>query len=121
MSRSCVLHEDVFYEFFRPYRHPKASHDIWGGHGLETFGRDFELVCHHDPSYVWTVVDGSDVDSQWIVPGVHFVNRVCYLITEVPHDSIDVEFRVRNRHTLTPLGLRRQMSKLEKIRVELRA
>jgi len=46
-----VLHEDAFYEFFRPYRHPQAQYDIWGGIGLETFGRDLELVketfTHH--------------------------------------------------------------------------
>ncbi len=40
-----LLHEDVFYEYFKPYRHPKAHHNIWGGHGLETFGRPRELAA----------------------------------------------------------------------------
>jgi len=41
-----TLHEDAFYEFFRPYRHNKSNYDIWGGIGLETFGDDLELGKH---------------------------------------------------------------------------
>ena len=55
----CILHEDVFDEYFKPIRHPEAQYDIWGGHGLEAFGKDLEIVCRHDPAFVWTVVDGS--------------------------------------------------------------
>jgi len=80
-----TLHEDAFYEFFRPYRHKDASHDIWGGIGLETFGDDLELVKSLPVESVWTVVDGDDTD-QWILTGIHTINRICYLITEVPHD-----------------------------------
>lgn len=39
MGKPCVLHEDTFYEYFKPFRHADARHDIWGGHGLETFGK----------------------------------------------------------------------------------
>ena len=35
-----------------------------------------------------TVVDADDGD-QWILTGIHTVNRICYLITEVPHDWRD--------------------------------
>jgi len=59
-SEMLTLHEDAFSEFFRPYRHPQASCDIWGGIGLETFGDDLELV-----KSVWIVVDGDDGD-QWM-------------------------------------------------------
>ena len=55
--RPLIFHEDVFYEYFKPYRHPLSHHDIWGGHGLETYGEDFDLVRTLDPLYVWTVVD----------------------------------------------------------------
>lgn len=111
-----VLHEDVFYEFFVPYRHPNSKHDIWGGHGIETFGEDFELVRHLNPVFVWTVLDGGAGPDQWIVPGIHYVNRVCYLVTEKPHNWINVDFRVDYRlRSLTPLGLKRQMRKLERL------
>lgn len=110
-----VLHEDVFYEYFKPYRHPQAHHNIWGGHGLETFGEDLLLVRSLNPDYVWTVVDGDTGADQWITPGVHYVNRVCYLVTEKPHNGLEVDFRCPFRFSfLTPLGLKRQINKLER-------
>ena len=65
---------------------------------------------------MWTVVDGDSGADQWVTTGVHYVNRVCYLVTELPHNSIPVEFRVRNGpHSLTPLGLRSQVSMLKRL------
>ncbi len=111
-----VFHEDTFYEYFKPIRHADAQYDIWGGHGLETFGKDFDTVRHQDPAFVWTVVDGDSGVDQWITTGIHYVNRDCYLVTELPHNSIPVAFRVRSGpHSLTPLGLKRQMLKLERL------
>jgi len=108
-----TLHEDAFYEFFRPYRHNDAKHDIWGGLGLETFGRDLELVKQLPATHVWTVVDGSDTADQWILTGIHTVNRVCFLVTEVPHNWREIEFRIPRRgYSLTRLGLLRQTNKL---------
>jgi len=48
-----TLHEDAFYEFFRPYRHPESHHDIWGWIGLETFGEDLELVKSLPVESIW--------------------------------------------------------------------
>ena len=111
----CVMHEDTFYEYFKPIRHADAQYDIWDGHGLETFGKDLEIVRSYDPAFVWTVVDGDSGD-QWITTGVRYVNRVCYLITEKPHDFIPVEFRVhKHDHSLTSLGLKRQILKLQRL------
>ena len=113
----CILHEDTFYAFFVPYRHPEARYDIWGGYGLETFGEDFQLARRLDPTHIWTVMDGGDGRDQWIAPGIHYVNRICYLATEIPHNWINVDFRVDHRlTTLTPLGLERQLRKLERLR-----
>ena len=110
-----TLHEDAFYAYFKPYRHPEAQHSIWGGYGLENYGKDFEVVRRLSPDFVWTVVDGEN-DEQWITPGIHYVNRICYLVTEVPHAGPDVEFRCSRRmSTLTPLGLKRQLNKLRKV------
>lgn len=114
--KECVLHEDVFYDYFKPIRHPNAAHKIWGGHGLATYGKDLEIVRNYDLDYVWTVVDGES-DAQWIVPGFHFVNRVCYLVTENPHRFVPAEFRVRN-NSLTPLGLKRQIGKVKRLLAE---
>lgn len=105
-----TLHEDTFYEFFRPYRHPDACHDIWGGLGLETFGADWDLVRGFDADRVWTVVDGDSGGDQWITPGIRRVNRVCYLVTERSNMGLDLDFRCPSRpHTLTAIGLARQV------------
>jgi hypothetical protein len=122
VSEYCVLHEDSFYEYYKPYCHPKAKYDIWGGHGLETFGSDFELVCRYDPNYVWTVVEDCATDDYWIVTGIHYVNRICYLLTEVPHYSIPIDFRVRYRPrpvSLTRLGLERQIARIKRMEVQI--
>ena len=112
MITPVVLHEDAFYEYFKPYRHPDACHDIWGGLGLETFGKDLDIVRKLDVSYLWTVLEGGSGNDQWITPGYHFVNRICYLVTEKSHQGIDVEFRIPSRlNSLTPIGLKRQVNK----------
>lgn len=120
MEKSTAFHEEVFCEYFRPFRHRSASNNIWGGYGLETFGKDLELVRAHDPMSVWTVVDSGETNDQWIIPGVHHVNRVCYLLTEVAHNEAPIEFRVSNRpHSLTPLGLARRLTVLRKIMLSI--
>ena len=112
-STPCVLHEDTFYEYFKPILRPGTMYDIWGGHGLETYGGDLEIVHRQYPAFMWTVVDG-DAGDQWITTGFHYVNRVCHLITVKPHNFFILEFRVRRRpNCLTPLGLKRQIVKLE--------
>ena len=114
MGRSTSFHEDVFYKYFRPLRHPSAEFDAWGGHGLETFGSDLAIVRDYDQNFVWTVLDAEN--SQWIVSGFHHVNRVCYLLTEVPHCGIPLEFRVApSWGALTPLGLARRIATLRRM------
>lgn len=119
MQAITIFHEDVFYEHFRPFRHPAARFNIWGGHGLETFGEDLQLVQGYDQNYVWTVVEGGEGVDEWITPGLHYVNRICYLLTEIPHNDAPVEFCIariaRNAHSLTPRGLARRISTLRHI------
>lgn len=117
-----VFHEDTFYEYYKPYRHPKSAYNIWGGFGLETFGSDLELVAAADPNHVWTVLEDGMNNDCWIVTGIHYVNRICYLLTEVPHYSVPVDFRVRYRPrpvSLTDIGLARQISQIKRIEREL--
>jgi len=113
-----TFHEDVFYEYFRPFRHPDAAFDdIWGGHGLETYGKDLVLVRGYDPNHIWTVLDCDS--GQMIVPGYHHVNRVCYILTELPHMGAPIEFRVaRPIRFLSPLGLARRIATLRRVIVQ---
>ena len=116
MTTPVVLHEDAFYEYFKPYHHPDACNDIWGGLGLETFGKDLETVLKLDASYLWTVLESDSSNDIWIACGYHLANRICYLVTEKPHQWIDVVFRVPSRlNSLTPIGLSRQMNKIARL------
>jgi hypothetical protein len=122
MQKTTIFHEDVFYEHFRPFRHPLARFDIWGGHGLETFGDDLQLAFNHDENHVWTVVDGEEGHDQWIIPGFHRVNRICFLLTEVAHHDAPIEFRIeRGPRSLTPIGLARRITTLKRILSESKA
>ena len=116
MQKSTVFHEDVFYEYFRPFRHPSARFDIWGGHGLETFGDDLWLAFEYDEHHVWTVVDGDAGPDQWIIPGFHRVNRICFLLTELAHYDAPIEFRIeRGPRSLTPISLARRITTLKRV------
>lgn len=123
MQKTTVFHEDVFYEYFRPFRHPLARFgDIWGGHGLETYGDDLQLAFKYDSDYVWTVVDCGDCSEEWIIPGFHRVNRICFLLTEVAHFDAPIEFRIESGpHSLTPIGLARRITTLKRILSEKQA
>lgn len=117
---SLVLHEDAFHAYFLPYRHPESRFNIWGGLGLEIFGEDFQLVRKLDDSYMWTVLDSGCGADQWITSGIHYVNRVCYLVTERAHNGLIVDFRVPYRaRPLTSLGLARQIRKLERAMAQM--
>lgn len=116
MMSPTTFHEDVFYAHFRPFRLDKSEFDIWGGLGLETFGHDLHLVRSYPIECVWSVLDDGDGPDQWIAPGIHFVNRVCYMLTEVSHDWADVQFRVHHDlMSLTSIGLKRRLVTLRKI------
>lgn len=51
---------------------------------FETFGPELGAVRAADPACVWTLVDGDDDDSFYVLSGWHLVNRLGYFITERP-------------------------------------
>lgn len=55
-----------------------AAHD---GCMFETFGEELDFVREQNPKRVWTLIDNND---GWygVSAGLHFVNRIGYLITE---------------------------------------
>lgn len=68
------------------------------------YGKDLQTVRSTDEGHVWTVIDvdlssgephpyiGEDGDNCWvIVTGYHYVNRLGYVITEVPWESAEIE------------------------------
>ena len=116
MQTQVVFHEDVFDDYFQPFRHPSSHFDIWGGLGLETFGEDLKIVRGFDRSCVWTVVEGGTGSDLWITPGLHYVNRICYLVTRLPHDDAPIAFRIKDKpRSITDIGLARRMTTLRKL------
>lgn len=82
---------DEFYDRFRPVPHPRDPYAPFWCCMLETYGEDLEHVHRIQetmPNTVWTVLD---CDGELIIAsGYHHVNRMGYIITEVPygHDEI---------------------------------
>jgi hypothetical protein len=54
---------------------------------FETFGNDLKTVLAQNEKYVWTCIDGDD--GMYFVSGVHFVNRIYYLITNEPWEEFE--------------------------------
>lgn len=53
-----------------------------GSYFFETYGDDLEFVDSCDKCRVWTLVDTDE--GQRIIEGMHYVNRVNYLVTVRP-------------------------------------
>ncbi len=89
------MNYEQWEEQYRPVTNhldPDASfHDGDGGLMFETYGQDYDhitdLASNGQANRIWTWVDGED--GTWIVSGLQFVNRIGYLVTEVPweHDT----------------------------------
>lgn len=80
---------EKWWDKFVPTGTPKARCAPYIGDTprmFETYGEDYETVVakHKEaPDCIWTLVDdGSAYGS--IIPGLHFVNRMGYFITEHP-------------------------------------
>lgn len=59
---------------------------------LETYGAELETVRKTDPRHVWTLLDGDDGEL-YVCAGFHLVNRVNYIISEMPWLTGDETFK----------------------------
>lgn len=108
-----VFHEDAFGPFFRPKLPEGAVGGAFGGFGL-LLGTDWPTVRLQSPENVWTVSE--DFGEWWILPGISFINRHCYLVTERAHQFKDIAFRsYRRRPILTALGKERILKKIARV------
>ena len=76
---------------YKPLKHPLGKDYGYDGCLIETYGEDVELIvnqCRTDPTRVWTVLDSDEVVAGW-----HFVNRLGYIITELPWESGDTWYK----------------------------
>ena len=85
--------ESVFesrYTLVKNHFHP--DDDIYY---YETFGDEVHYLRNNHAVLkrnIWTVVDSDDSDDLIVIAGMHFVNRVCYLVTEEKWESEDEEY-----------------------------
>lgn len=47
----------------------------------ETFGEQFAELRKHDVHKIWTIIDDNE-GHQYLVNGLHLMNRVCHYVTE---------------------------------------
>ena len=80
------MNYDQWEEMYRPIKNHFHSDD--GVYTFETYGNEYDFIVGSNPQNVWTLVDGED--GTYIVSGLHYVNRIAYLITEKSH-SVAIE------------------------------
>jgi hypothetical protein len=64
---------------------------------LETYGDDMQTVLEinkKSPLRVWTMVDGDD--GMYLLQGLHYVNRIYYVITNEEAKSENEEYLIDN-------------------------
>lgn len=72
-------------ETYRPTKNQLVPNAPFEGSMFETFGKELAHVQSQPKNQVWTVLD---VDGDLIISdGFHFVNRMGYIITEVPYTN----------------------------------
>jgi len=91
--------EDEFddrYPLVVNHLNPNAGWCFGDGRGclFETYGEELAFVRRQDPCTVWTLVDGDEGD-QYLTSGMHFVNRIGYLVSTVAvPEGTDIEVRI---------------------------
>lgn len=77
-----VLTEDNFDDLFKPKQNHIDKNAAFSGCMYETFGSELEYVRSCNPKCIWTILDCGD--KLYLAAGYHHVNRLGYIITEVP-------------------------------------
>lgn len=93
MNAPGTITEDEWINTYRPLPSPTPGGGFDYGSGCTlldwTRPSDVAVMDAADPACVWTVIDGDDGPA--IVAGRHHVNRLGYIVTEVPSPSEDLE------------------------------
>ncbi len=74
---------EKWIEIYKPIKNHFNELAPLDGTMFETFDRELQHVRAANEDRVWTLVEGED--DEWILTnGFHYVNRIGYVITEVP-------------------------------------
>ena len=72
---------------------------------FETYGEEFAFVRRYDARKVWTLVDG-DTGDMYLVSGLHYVNRIGYLVSRDPieeNTTVQVHLPMQTGEEESPL------------------
>ena len=90
---------DQWIDQYRPITNPTGDSGFFVDDKclmFETYDPDLAVVLaahEKDPNTVWTIVEGEDGEL-YLGDGYHYVNRIGYFITEVPHSGTSVSIKL---------------------------
>jgi hypothetical protein len=87
MQQVTQMTYEYWFHKYEPYR------EMNGIKYYETYGEDYQKIMDINPFQVWTVIDAEGEDI--ILNGIHFVNRISYIITANKwqvNDEIEVSY-----------------------------
>lgn len=78
------LTEDEFYAQFKPVENTEHGEGIYQFDAYDAKDSAFlQFIAINYPTHIWTRIDGDD-GCIYNINGWHIVNRIDYLITEIP-------------------------------------
>ena len=83
---------ETFFNIYKPVKNHLDNNASFDGYMFETFGNEVDFVKSCNELCIWTLCEEDDI--QFIQAGWHFVNRFGYLITEVPWEDKDEQYRI---------------------------
>lgn len=87
-----MTHEEWENEYV-PVKNHLDDNASFDGCMFETYGGEFAHVLRNaDDKKVWTYVEGDE--GLYLIPGLHFVNRLGYLITDKPYADETIEVKL---------------------------
>lgn len=91
------MNTQMIYEEWTEKYKPMANHLVSDPEDylvtFETFGDEYKFVLETneiDPRRIWTLIDGDE--GTYVVDGWHYVNRICYFVTEEPFEGEEGSF-----------------------------
>jgi hypothetical protein len=70
---------------YKPNLNPLDDNASYDGTMFETYGPEHHYVTEQPNENTWTLID--EDGEMFIMEGYHWVNRMGYFITAVPHDQ----------------------------------
>ncbi len=81
----------IFCEKFKPDIYPEGHNEGGTMRKYHWKGEDGDIVAATPGDRIWTLVDCDG--KMYITPGWHYVNRMDYIITEIPWEDGQRDYR----------------------------